>query len=190
VTPLKLARSSVWPTSAASEIENCLDQLAHREVVALEAAPRGVDERPCVQVLPGERVPGVDGELAQERAPRTRQPLRPRLARQRHDHRRQTPPSVRPVLQGPRPSPPETPESRPETRVTKAGATGVEPCLYTASESGCEQGFVQHAPLEPVSGARADSRAPSSAPDGLGSRGAQTSPGRLTSVDAGGTHPA
>lgn len=33
-----------------------------------------MDERPCVQVLPGECVPHVDGELAQERA------LRPPVA--------------------------------------------------------------------------------------------------------------
>ncbi len=37
-----------------------------------------------------------------------------------------------------RPTPPKT---RPKRGVTKAGATGVEPCLYTASESACKQGF-------------------------------------------------
>jgi hypothetical protein len=54
-----------------------------------------------------------------------RQPVRPRMAGQRHDRRRQTTPSIRPLLQGDRPGQTETPEANRKRGVTKAGATGV-----------------------------------------------------------------
>src|ERR1019366_462914 len=54
--------------SAAGGIEDLLDQTSHRDVVALGAALRSVDKRLRIQMLPGEGVAGVEGELTQEGA--------------------------------------------------------------------------------------------------------------------------
>lgn len=59
------------------------------------------------------------------RAPQApHQPLRPGLARQRDDRRRQTAPCIRRLLQRDRPSKVRIPKRRPETRGDKGGSDG------------------------------------------------------------------
>ena len=74
-----------------------------------------------------------------------RQPVRPHLARQRPDRRRQTTPSIRPLLQGDTPGQTKSPESWPGTRRDNTGGSG------RAANLDLLLGQLLEALLEPVS---------------------------------------
>jgi hypothetical protein len=81
--------------------------------------------RPAARLRPGDprRLPPLLARRARPcRATQAhQQPLRPRLARQRRDRRRQTPTRVRTLLQSPRRHPAQTPKNKPEKRGAESG---------------------------------------------------------------------